>query len=83
MGIVDQTVAYVSDNVSAKGAAVFVTASATLYLILVRLERRRRRRRLGAKAPCAPYKIPWGESLRCLSHSRHPPLAPAYKDEGS
>lgn len=81
MGIVDQTVAYVSDNVSVKSAAVFVTASATLYQILVLLDRRRRRNKLGGPAPSAPYKIPLGESLRRLSLLRAPPLAPAPKDE--
>lgn len=77
MGIVDQTAAYVSDNVSAKSAAVFVTASTTLYLILARLERHRRRKKLGGPAPTAPYKIPWGELLRRLTLLRAPHLAPA------
>lgn len=56
MGFVDRAVG----RVSAGSVAVLVTASATLYYVLVRLERRRRRRKLGPPAPRAPYCLPWG-----------------------
>ncbi|SPN96954.1 related to n-alkane-inducible cytochrome P450 [Cephalotrichum gorgonifer] len=56
MGAIGQS----AGEITGRSVAVFVATSCALYYILLQLDRRRRRNRLGASAPRAKYRLPFG-----------------------